>query len=161
MSSKHENSIPPWHRLLVDRQTAAAMFGFSESTLQRHVEAGRLPGSVKVGGSTRWRVSDLEPFKDSPPKTPHERRPKSVALAPGVTHLYRHFDGTGQLLYVGISLSAIARLGEHKASSHWFWQIARIEVTAYASRASATKAERITILREKPLHNIQHARTLA
>ena len=34
--------------------------------------------------------------------------------------LYRHFDCDGVLLYVGISLSTVARLCEHKHSSKWY-----------------------------------------
>lgn len=33
---------------------------------------------------------------------------------PGETELYRHFAADGCLLYVGISLSAVARLTQHR-----------------------------------------------
>ena len=45
----------------------------------------------------------------------------------GARALYRHFDGTGRLLYVGISLSVIVRLSGHKRSP-WFGDIARVEI---------------------------------
>jgi hypothetical protein len=156
VSDKRENPIPPWQRIAVDARTAADMLGLSQFQFARYVRDELLP---KPALDRRWSVEALRPFKDAPPSPPKERRPKSVSLGPGVTHLYRHFDGDGRLLYVGISLSAIARLAEHKAASHWFWQIARIEVTAYATRSSALKAERISIQREKPLRNIAHARS--
>jgi predicted DNA-binding transcriptional regulator AlpA len=157
------NDPPPWSRIMVRRATAAEMLGLSEQTFKRHVAQGLLPAGHKITPKSWpvWRVDDLRPFAAGNVPKPVERRPQRVPLGPGVTHLYRHFDSAGRLLYVGISLSAIARLGEHKVSSHWFWQIAKIEVTAYASRASAAKAERITVQREKPLHNIIHARPAA
>lgn len=153
------NDLPPWSRILVRRATAAEMLGLSEHTFKRRVAQGLLPAGHKITPTSwpAWRVDDLRPFAAGNVPKPVERRPQRVPLGPGVTHLYRHFDAAGRLLYVGISLSAIARLGEHKAAAHWFWHIARIEVTAYATRASAMKAERLTIQREKPLHNITFA----
>ena len=33
------------------------------------------------------------------------------------THPYRHYDKNGNLLYVGVSLSSLQRLGQHKSNS--------------------------------------------
>jgi len=77
------------------------------------------------------------------------------------TNLYRHFDADGKLLYVGISLSAISRLGQHQDHSHWFGSIARVEIVSFPSRADAIAAEREAIKNEKPLHNIVHRRVEA
>lgn len=71
------------------------------------------------------------------------------------THLYRHFDARGNLLYVGISLSAVSRLGEHKAVSHWFDEIATVTVQPYPTREAALEAERLAIANENPAHNIK------
>lgn len=90
------------------------------------------------------------------PRIKVERMPRSIPHAPHAHHLYRHFDCEGRLLYVGISLNALNRLAEHKQTAEWFWRIARVEVTAYATRRSALKAERLAIQREKPLHNVKH-----
>lgn len=87
-----------------------------------------------------------------------EQTPAPVPLAESGHHLYRHFDGSGRLLYVGISLSAVARLADHRKESHWARRIARVTIEAYATRRSAMTAERIAVQREKPLHNIVHAR---
>lgn len=72
------------------------------------------------------------------------------------TSLYRHFNGEGQLLYVGISLSAIQRLGQHKEHSDWFESITRVTIEQFDTREEALEAERSAIFRERPLHNIQH-----
>lgn len=70
-----------------------------------------------------------------------------------VGQLYRHFDETGQLLYVGQSLHAIARLAAHR-KSRWFSQIARVDVETFPSKSVAEIAEREAIEKEKPLYNI-------
>lgn len=149
------------------RAEAAAMLGVSEFDFTAGVKAGRYPAPcIDFGRTKRWSLKQLRDFLSPPQDAPrpppvkvkYPRMPKRVPLGPGVQHLYRHFDAEGRLLYVGISLSAIGRLSEHKQVSAWFWSIARVEVTAYANRRAVLKAERIAILREKPLHNVVHAR---
>lgn len=71
----------------------------------------------------------------------------------GRTALYRHFDMAGDLLYIGISLNAIARLAQHRQTSPWFESIARIEVEWFDSRQAAFDAERHAIQTESPAHN--------
>lgn len=70
-------------------------------------------------------------------------------------HLYRHFDANGELLYVGISLSAINRLAQHKGASHWFNEIARVDITCYPDRKSVIDAESAAITNENPKHNLK------
>lgn len=72
------------------------------------------------------------------------------------TSLYRHFDASGTLLYVGISKGAIARLQAHEGSSHWANQIARVTIARHPTRDAALAAERMAIRSEGPLHNIVH-----
>ena len=84
--------------------------------------------------------------------------PVPVPHQEGECSLYRHYDAFGRLLYIGISLSAVERLAQHKRESHWVRQIARIDITAYGSRNDARLAERRAIKRESPAHNIIHAK---
>ena len=70
-------------------------------------------------------------------------------------YLYRHFDSEDRLLYVGISLSAINRLSQHKANSAWFAAIKRVEVQRFSTKNEAANAERMAIAKEGPLYNIQ------
>jgi predicted GIY-YIG superfamily endonuclease len=72
------------------------------------------------------------------------------------TQLYRHFDKNGFLLYVGVSMSAIKRLSEHKNKSAWFKDIARVDVENFETRKSALVAESLAIRNEKPKHNVIH-----
>lgn len=74
------------------------------------------------------------------------------------TQLYRHFDKDGVLLYVGISLSAIQRLEQHKTDSGWFKDIATITVQHFRSRADALWAETQAIHSENPKYNIVRTR---
>lgn len=72
------------------------------------------------------------------------------------TALYRHFDASGVLLYVGISLNAVSRLSQHRSSSHWYQDIANVSIEYHSTREAALIAERLAIINEGPLHNIVH-----
>lgn len=69
--------------------------------------------------------------------------------------LYRHFDAQKNLLYVGVSLSAVARLSQHMNDSGWADQIASIKVERFPSRAEALAAETKAIQTENPKFNVQ------
>jgi excinuclease UvrABC nuclease subunit len=71
------------------------------------------------------------------------------------TALYRHFDAAGVLLYVGISLSAVQRLGQHRQTSGWYTDIASVTIEWLHDRAAALTAEANAIAVESPLHNVQ------
>ena len=72
------------------------------------------------------------------------------------THLYRHFDKAGDLLYVGISINALARLKQHNEVSSWISSIARVDIERFSTRQAAIVAEREAILSEKPKFNVHH-----
>jgi hypothetical protein len=158
--------------MVARRAEAAAMLGVSEFVFTAGVKSGLYPAPcIDILRTQRWSLKHLRDFLHPPghavapvpvaAKVKWPRMPRRVPLGPGVQHLYRHFDADGRLLYVGVSLSAIGRLAEHKQGAEWFWLIARVEVTAYANRRTVLKAERIAIQREKPLHNIRHAKRTA
>lgn len=67
--------------------------------------------------------------------------------------LYRHFDATDKLLYVGITKNPSRRLSEHAANSHWWNQIAKITIERFQSKAHAQVAEKKAIRAEKPEFN--------
>lgn len=74
-------------------------------------------------------------------------------MAKTKTDLYRHFDKEGNLLYVGISLSAMGRLVSHKRDANWFDDIASVTIEKFKTRSAAEKAERKAIQNEIPKHN--------
>jgi predicted DNA-binding transcriptional regulator AlpA len=58
-------------RILVNDKEAAQMLCMGRSTFWQHVKAELLPQPVKIGGLTRWRVSDLQrQFQASATTTP-------------------------------------------------------------------------------------------
>ena len=77
------------------------------------------------------------------------------------TAVYRHFGAAGELLYVGVSNDALRRLCQHKDRSHWFEQIARVDVCWLDTRHSALAAEATAIANESPRWNVQRPRARA
>ena len=69
--------------------------------------------------------------------------------------LYRHFDATGILLYVGISFHPLVRTKQHSAVSWWTDQIANITIEYFPTRMEAMAAEAKAVQEENPLHNIK------
>jgi len=70
--------------------------------------------------------------------------------------LYRHFNSKDELMYIGISLSTVARLSQHKEHSHWFSDITKVTIEKYETREEVLLAEKQAIQTEKPLYNIKH-----
>jgi excinuclease UvrABC nuclease subunit len=71
--------------------------------------------------------------------------------------LYRHFDESGSLLYIGISIDALVRQGGHESRSGWWRDIRRIEIEVYANKTEAARAEVELIKKLRPRWNTQHA----
>lgn len=71
-------------------------------------------------------------------------------------YLYRWFDETDRLLYVGISRNLKARFAEHRGYSWWMRWAVRVEVApqAYSSAAEAHAAEVAAIHSEEPVFNL-------
>jgi len=70
-----------------------------------------------------------------------------------VTALYRHYDESNALLYVGISVNPMARTSAHADASHWFESVRRVEIEQYPTLSDALNAEAVAIVIEKPAHN--------
>jgi len=77
-----------------------------------------------------------------------------------MTDLYRHYSADGNLLYVGISKSAVARLAQHAQTSSWVKDIVTITVEKFSTRKEALNAERFAIASEKPIYNKQKSPTI-
>jgi hypothetical protein len=74
-----------------------------------------------------------------------------------MAELYRHFDESGALLYVGISTSTLSRLTQHRTNALWFSAIASVKVEHFPTRAAAQRAEIEAIKKERPKYNIVHS----
>jgi len=72
--------------------------------------------------------------------------------------VYRMFDTTGRLLYIGCTVNLLARVSAHaasKAGSYWFPLVARCESVEYPTHREALTAETFAIFDERPLFNHQ------
>ena len=49
-------------KILIPAAEAATLLSMGKSTFWREVARGNIPAPVKIGGITRWRVSDLHQF---------------------------------------------------------------------------------------------------
>ena len=72
------------------------------------------------------------------------------------TTLYRYFNSSNELLYVGISKSPMQRLEEHKYRAAWFESAESVKFEKFDTRDAALKAESIAIKNENPIFNIQN-----
>ena len=110
-------------------------------------------GSNGAGGAVSSAVEhlvDIEGVTGSIPVPPTSYRRRQND---GRTQLYRHFDADGRLLYVGISLSVVSRLAQHRESAKWFSRISKVTVESYETREDALDAENNAIARENPIFN--------
>lgn len=101
----------------------------------------------KRPGRPAQRSVELVPAPASPEQAP-SRRPSVGRFA-----VYRIFDTSGQLLYVGMSKNLAGRLRTHSEKS-WGESIADIKITWFTDKEQAAKAEAAAIANEAPLHNI-------
>lgn len=66
--------------------------------------------------------------------------------------VYRIFNKSDDLLYVGYSGDVIRRLDDWSAAP-WYREIAKVSVTHFDTRENGLLAERIAILNERPKYN--------
>lgn len=67
--------------------------------------------------------------------------------------VYRFFDGTGCLLYVGVTARGAARVAEH-GGTDWWPDVASVTVEHFERKSQARSAESEAIKNEHPLHNV-------
>lgn len=70
--------------------------------------------------------------------------------------LYRLYNAAGDLLYVGISLTAAERMGGHRSVQRWWGQVASVQLEPHRTRDAAHAAEIEAIKTEHPRYNIHH-----
>ena len=71
-------------------------------------------------------------------------------------YLYRHYDPSGDLLYVGISLEPLRRQKRHSEQAAWRNMICQIVIEPFAKREDALAAEQLAIRTEFPRFNGVH-----
>lgn len=128
-------------------------------------------GAANRGSLDRWERTGVRDLSVSlPDAVGHQLRTVDLprrgievvpAAASGVsdqTALYRLYDKTGGLLYVGISNNVHNRIRTHRVDKFWGPNIARIAIEQHPTRAAALRAEETAIRRERPRHNVIHNR---
>lgn len=75
-------------------------------------------------------------------------------MKPGKPCVYWHYDNDDLLLYVGATHNIINRMYAHRKKSHWFDDIARVEVKYKKSMGLAQKVEREEIIKREPYYNV-------
>lgn len=66
--------------------------------------------------------------------------------------VYRVFDATGRLLYVGCAVDVERRMEQH-SGQWWRWYVAEVTWTGYPTRAAGRTAEAEAIVAERPVCN--------
>ncbi|MFI6140354.1 hypothetical protein ACIBCC_19465 [Streptomyces griseus] len=72
------------------------------------------------------------------------------------TALYRLYNATSVLLYVGISTYPKTRFIEHAGDKNWWHHVTRKDIEWLDNREAALKAESEAIANERPLYNGYH-----
>lgn len=72
--------------------------------------------------------------------------------------VYRFYDATGRLLYVGCTKDFANRERAHRAGSSWFADVAHVAVTSFADQSDALDEELRALREESPLHNRSNRR---
>lgn len=70
------------------------------------------------------------------------------------TAVYRLYGSSDRLLYVGMGRNPMGRWASHADQHAWWPDVARFEVTWYATRQEAAAEERRTLKEDDALHNI-------
>lgn len=70
------------------------------------------------------------------------------------TAVYRFFDATGELLYVGLTNNTTTRWDYHARRKPWWSDVARKTVTWYDDRPTAARVEAQAIRTESPKWNV-------
>lgn len=60
VTKPHPPATTPPVPLLIDIHALAALLNRSVASLERDQAAGRLPAPVRIGGSKKWRRTDIE-----------------------------------------------------------------------------------------------------
>jgi predicted GIY-YIG superfamily endonuclease len=72
------------------------------------------------------------------------------------TFVYRLYNASDELLYIGMSGRLMARIETHTQTQPWRDQIAYVKADGFPNRKAASRAEREAIRIENPKYNVLH-----
>lgn len=70
-------------------------------------------------------------------------------------YVYRCFDASGRLIYVGCTVNPVARLRAHRRHAWWGSQIASTRLIVFPNRRYARAMEWTAIVHERPRWNVK------
>jgi hypothetical protein len=79
--------------------------------------------------------------------------PGPVEIKGGI--LYRCWDSSAELLYIGESKSKIERIASH-SYDHWWKRVSTITIEHFDTKEEARQAEEFAIKNESPIYNVVH-----
>lgn len=79
---------------------------------------------------------------------------RSLAFWKGRPVMYRCYDATGRLLYVGATVNLPRRMGEHRQAAWWMEIVTKFRLQVFPSLEAARAAESLAIQEEEPIANV-------
>jgi predicted GIY-YIG superfamily endonuclease len=70
--------------------------------------------------------------------------------------VYRVYDTTGRLIYIGSTRDIVSRFAQHERLSWWHELVADVQTVAYPTQDAAAAAEQVAIQEEQPAFNVAH-----
>ncbi|HET6628511.1 MAG TPA: GIY-YIG nuclease family protein, partial [Woeseiaceae bacterium] len=67
--------------------------------------------------------------------------------------VYRCYADDGEVIYIGSSVNLAQRIRSHRAGTHWWDEVVRVEHEAHPSEASCRLGEALAIRTELPFYN--------
>jgi Arm DNA-binding domain len=125
-------------------------------TLSRAREKARAAEQQLADGIDPIDARRLTITADAPPTIPDKWQAFAAQGIEPTCFLYRHYDASGDLLYVGMSLSVLARQARHIEYATWGNTICQIVIEPFATREELLAAEKYAIRTEFPKHNFTH-----
>lgn len=156
---------PEWMRPLHAIATTAGIAG-EPQTADEHLDLRDAMRTAWAFPEKEWRqmladsmgltYSQVQRYA---PTTDLERERRTRDLWSAKTAVYRRYDASGVLLYIGITSDFKGRDAVHRALSPWWRHMARTEAEWFPDRESALESEANAIRAEDPIFNLQHGRS--
>jgi hypothetical protein len=81
-------------------------------------------------------------------------RPKRMNYWKGRNVLYRMYDATGRLVYVGSTNNVPRRMTEHRLQAWWMAIVTKTRLQVFPTLEAARAAEAVAIQEEQPAANV-------
>lgn len=128
----------------ISREQASDLLEVTEAVLRSWRTRRQGPTVYTINKETWYDEDEVRSFAEM--QREREKAPFVV---------YRMYDADSALLYVGVTMNDAVRLHAHSNQKAWFYRVATVTFTRYATKSEAYAAEKAAIKEEKPLHNVR------